>query len=133
MSDNDRDHKIRDFILDRLKVEKRFVISKLTLSSLTVERYDDLLVDKIVYSIRALIPAEDMKEETHTVSVRYPDGWWNAFKVQYFTPYLLRRYPVEYVTKRETVRFTAYNMYPKLPVVYPECDNGRQVIIKYVE
>jgi len=120
----------REFILDQLKVEKNFTLGSYAVESLTIERYHDTLTNRIIYSIRALIPAENMKEDTYTVSVRYPDGWWNAFKDRYFTPWLLRRFPVEYITKKETVRFTAYNMYPKFPEVYPNCGDARQVIVQ---
>ncbi len=129
----DRDYEIKQLVIDRLNTQRDFAISGCALQSLTISKYKDVLMNQIMYSVRALIPAENVKESTHTVSVEYPDGWWNAFKEQYFPAKLLKRYPVKYVTKTETVTFTAYNLYPKFPEVYPECGDTRQVIIQYVD
>lgn len=130
---DDKDQVIKQYILKRLAVRRDFVLGGHALHGLTVEKYTDELVNQIIYSVRTMIPAEDTKEETHTVCVNYPDGWWNAFKYQYFPTWLVERYPIKYITKKETVKFTAYNLYPKFPEVYPECGDGRQIIIKYVE
>lgn len=123
----------REFILKRISTQKNFPLNGSALHSLTIEKRNDELLNRIIYSIRALIPAEDMKEAKHVVCVKYPDGWWNAFKEQYFPIWLVERYPIKYVTKKERVTFTAYNLYPKFPEVYPECGDARQIIIKYVE
>lgn len=123
----------RDVILKRISAEKTLSLDGSALHSLTIEQRNDELLNRIIYSIRALIPAEDMKEATHVVCVKYPDGWWNAFKEQYAPIWLVKRYPIKYVTKKERVTFTAYNLYPKFPEVYPECGDGRQIIIESME
>lgn len=123
----------REFILKRISTQKSFTLNGSALHSLTIEKRNDELLNRIIYSIRALIPAEDMKEAEHVVCVKCPDGWWNAFKEQYFPIWLVEHYPIKYVTKKERVTFTAYNLYPKFPEVYPECGDARQIIIKYVE
>ncbi len=127
----DEDFAIKEFILDRISVQRNFAIGGCALQSLTIDKYKDVLMNQIMYSVRAMIPAEDVKESTYTVTVKYPDGWWNAFKDQYFTETLLEMFPVKYVTKEETVTFKAYNLYPKFPAVYPECGDSRQVIFQY--
>ena len=122
-----------DMILDLLKLEAATVFNGHSLANLSIDKYYDHLCCGLVYKLRTMVPAENVKEETHTVSVEYPDGWWNPFKDEYVPEWILRDFPVKYATKKETVTFTAYNMYPKFPEVYPECENGRQIIIKHVK
>lgn len=130
---DDEDYVLKEYALKQLITEKNFTLGGHALNGLTIEKYNDHLINAVVYNVRTLIPAEDMKTATHTVQVRHPDGWWNAFKDQYFSPWLLKRYPVKYVTKEETVTFTAYNLYPEFPEVYPGCGDGRQIIVKYTK
>lgn len=114
--------------------EKRFGMGGFMLRNLKIERIEEYIKDELEYALHTLIPAEEMKEETHTVSVEYPETLWEMFKEEFFPVWLKRKYPVKYKTKKETVRFTAYNLYPEFPVFMPEqCKNGRQVIQKNVE
>lgn len=119
--------------LDILVSEKRFTLSGYALRSLTVDRLEDYIHDVLLYSLHTLIPAENLKEETHTVTINYPATWWQMCKEQYFSEWLKKRYPIRYNTKSETVTFTAYNLYPKFPDVVPEkCGNAVQTIYKCV-
>ena len=45
-------------------------------------------------------------ERTHAVT--YPATWWQAFKRDYFPPWLLERFPVKW----STVKFTFRTLYP---------------------
>ena len=122
---------IEPVVLKLLKLETSAVFNGHALASLSVDKYYDYLYQGLRYKIRTMVPAESMKEDTHTVSVEYPDGWWNAFKSQYLPDWILKMYPVKYVTKSDTVTFTAYMLYPKYPKVL-RGDNEVQWIMKDV-
>ena len=120
--------------LDILVSEKRFELGGYIRRALTVERFEDYIRDSLLYSLHTLIPAEKMKEESHTVTVSYPASWWQAFKERYFSVWLKKRYPIRHKTKSETVTFTAYNLYPKFPDIMPErCIDAVQTIHKSVD
>jgi hypothetical protein len=62
--------------------------------------------------------------------VKHPRDWKQAFKEQHFPMWLKRRYPVKYVEILKKVRFTAYNLYPKFPAMYPDrCIGAIQHIV----
>ena len=107
--------------LDFLVTEKRIDMGSFCLDNLKIERVHEYIRNELLYSLHTLIPAENMKEETHTVTVEYPETWWEAFKEQYFKGWLKTWFPVKYRTKTETVTFTAYNLYPMFPDFAPEC------------
>lgn len=115
--------------LDLLICEKQFKLGELCASHLTVERVSSWLENELMYSLHTLIPAENMKEETHTFNAKYPLNWKQAFKEQHFPTWLKKRYPVKYKEITKTVKFTAYNIYPKFPAMYPErCKDAIQII-----
>ena len=135
MNEKDKilNYKIVKRTLDLLVSEKRFTLGGHALKHLTLSEIEDITRDELMYSIHTLIPAENLKEEKHTVTVNYPATWWHAFKEQYFSAWLKKRYPIKYKTKSETVTFTAYNLYPKFPEIMPErCIDAVQTIYKSV-
>lgn len=120
--------------LDLLISEKRFTLGGFALKNLTVERVPGWIEKELIYSLHSLIPAENVKEETHVFNVEYPCDWKQAFKEQHFPAWLKKRYPVKYTEIKKTVNFTAYNLYPKFPAVFPErCKDAIQIIHKTVE
>lgn len=115
--------------LDILICEKRFEMGGFCLSNLTVEKVRDLMENTLLYSLHTLIPAENVKEKTYKFNVKYPCNWKQAFKEQHFPIWLKKWYPVEYKEVTKTVKFTAYNIYPKFPTWYPErCIDAKQII-----
>ena len=131
MYPNDPDVKTEEILLRLLASETTLVFDGHALESFKLDSNYNPILNQFVYRLNTMIPAENMKEETHTVSVTYPDGWWNAFKERYFPVWLLRRCKIGYVTKVETVKFTAYMLYPKFPRIL-RGDTERQIIIKEV-
>jgi hypothetical protein len=115
----------------RSEVSEQF--SGVALQQLKVDKHINYITDGIIYKVSTLIPAEDIKTEKHTITITYPDGWWQAFKEEYFSNWLKKKFPVRYVNKKETVTFEAYAIYPKLPIVMPKCGEHRFITIKYVD
>jgi len=134
---NEKDLKLCDksitYTLDILTSEKRFMMGGFAYQNLEVERIKDFGRHELLYSVRTLIPAENLKEETHTITVEYPETWWQAFKEQYFSAWLKKKCSVRYKKKSETVKVTAYNLYPQFPRFTPErCEGAVQTICKLV-
>ena len=86
----------------------------------------------IRYKLKTMIPAEDVKKQAVVTTFKYPDGWFEALKEQHFPGWLLDRYPVKYKEVSKTVIFTAYHVYPKLPMIMPDYGGARQMILNYV-
>jgi hypothetical protein len=121
---------IKTHILTLLSCEKGFNLGGFAVQNLTVERISGLLNHELMYSLHTLIPAEKMKEESHTFIMKYPRNWKEAFKKEHFPEWLKKRYPVKYMERTETVKFTAYNLYPRFPAIYPDrCKGSIQRIV----
>jgi len=117
--------------LDILVREKRFILGEFAMKNLSVTRLKDITRDTLLYSLCTLIPSENVKEETHTFNVEYPETWWQAFKDQYYPVWLKKKYPVKFKKITETVVFKAYNIYPKFPQIRPDaCQDSVQTIYK---
>jgi len=122
-----------ELVFDIVKMEYGVAFDGYALEKLRYDKNYDYITNQLQYKLTTFIPAEDMKHETHVVSVDYPKTWWDAFKLAYFPQWLLNRYPVDFTTKEESVTFTAYNLYPKFPYVVDCGDFQRQIIIKTVK
>lgn len=121
-------------VLDLLVCEKGLDLSSFVARNLRVSVMQGLYDNELLYALHTLIPAENMKEETHTFGAKYPRDWKQAFKEQYFPAWLKNRYPVKYKEIKEKVKFTAYNLYPKFPINMPDrCLDSVQHIIKSYE
>lgn len=115
--------------LNLLICEKRFNLGGFCASHLTVEKVQGHIENELMYSLHTLIPAENVKEETHTFNAKYPQDWKEAFKEQHFPTWLKKRFPVKYKEIRKAVTFKAYNIYPKFPAIFPDrCKDAIQII-----
>lgn len=89
--------------------------------------FTDSLEARIVSYFRS----EKVVEESHTVSVRTPATWWDAFKAAHFPAWLLARYPVKFEIKSETVLFTQKAVYPEFAKHF--ADSGGSVYCIEIE
>ena len=126
------DSELREFKLKLMEYQTQLRFGGFSFDSLTISKQKDLFSDELIYKVTVMIPAEDIKTDTRTLKLTCPEGWWDAFKEHYFPAWLIKRYLIKYKTKEETVTFTAYNLYPKFPVVYPGCGYGRWIIVQYL-
>lgn len=125
---------IEKHVLSLLVCEKSFALGGFATQALTVKETRSLLDQHILYCLSTLIPAEKMKEESHTFKAKHPRDWKQAFKEQHFPMWLKRRYPVKYVEISKKVKFTAYNLYPLFPALYPDrCKGAIQHIVTEYE
>lgn len=119
-------------ILKFVSMEQNLPINGTALHNLTINQARDRIRDSILYKIHTLVPAENVKTSTRTLSVSVPDGWWQMFKDTYFTERLKKMFPVAYKTTEETVTFDAYVIYPQLPKVY-DCGKTKQVVLQSID
>lgn len=105
----------------------------MALQQLKAHKYVDYITQAIIYKVSTLIPAEDIKTEKHVFNIVLPDGWWQAFKEEYFSDWLKKKFPIRYITKAQSITFEALALYPKLPTIMPNCGLPRHIIIKYVD
>ena len=125
---------IENHILNLLVCEKSLDLGDCVVQNLRVSVTEGLYDNEFLYALHTLIPAEDTKEETHTFGAKYPSDWKQAFKEQHFPEWLKKRYPVKYKSITETVKFTAYNLYPNFPALMPgRCTESVQHITKTFE
>jgi hypothetical protein len=109
--------KVDTHTLTLLARKKCFSMGKYALENLSVEKVTSLFENELLYAMRTLIPAENVCEEEHTLSVKCPFNWKEAFKEQHFPKWLKALFPIKYKTKTETAKFTVFDMYPEFPVL----------------
>ena len=125
---------IEKYVLTLLACEKGINLGGFTAQNLRVDVIEGLYDNELLCSLHTLIPAENMKEETHTFRAKYPSDWKQAFKEQHFPEWLKKRYPVKYKSITETIKFIAYNLYPNFPALMPgRCVDSVQHITKTFE
>ncbi len=114
------DYTTKNIVLERLKRAASSSFNGLALDSLTLNSYQDLVMDRLVYIVEHELPAEELENRSKTLNISYPSTWWQMFKEQYFPIWLKERFPIEMkrVSKKYTFRKLA--TYPKLPLVFPE-------------
>jgi hypothetical protein len=111
---------VGNYIFDLLACEKSLDLGGFVKQNLKLSVMEGLYDNELLYALHTLIPAENMKEETYTLTVKCPFDWKQAFKEQHFPEWLKKRYPVKYKEIKETVKFTAYSLYPKFPALMPD-------------
>lgn len=128
------EEEIRHHALTILACEKGINLGGFCIQNLRVCEKQGLFDNEVLYALHTLIPAENMKEETHTLEVSYPCDWRQALKKRFFPMWLKKRYPIKYKKITKRVKFTAYNLYPKFPAWYPkESANAVQTIVKSLD
>jgi hypothetical protein len=89
------------------------------LQTISMEEFNSLRVDhlepirsmckdELEFRVRSFVYGTDKEEE----KVTYPKDWWQAFKERWFSRWMLKRWPVRYIT----VKMSKYAVYPTLPV-----------------
>jgi hypothetical protein len=76
-----------------------------------IDSYLDFYSDMVVARVAGFVYGE----ERPGVVEHKPADWWEAFKSQYFSDWLLDRYPVKYKTYRVDVRCIYPDFRPAMP------------------
>jgi hypothetical protein len=116
---------IKEIVLNKIKFALQEELSPSVLKSLKLEeaKMTDLISESFVWRLTGFVLAEQINR-TKTVEFKYKltKNWWEMFKEQYFTKWLLNKFPVKYkeIDKVVYVDINDKFIYPKLPVEIPE-------------
>lgn len=91
----------KEIILHLIRRESSIIFSGTALTNLTITENIDYVTRNILYKIQTMIPSENVKEKTYTVSVSYPDGWFQMLKESHFPKFLKDHFPIKYKTKQK--------------------------------
>lgn len=108
-------------VLTKLKIGLKKIITGQMLHDVNIRFSESIMIDGVILDIQTYVMKEDLKEQTYEFRLTYPKTWWDGFKEQYFPIWLENIFPVKYTTHKEKVKFSAYEVYPNLPKVYPDC------------
>ena len=116
----------KEVLLKKIKFGVIKYLSKDIVDSLileTSEETSDFLSKQLVLSLKGFILGEENKVNiTKGVYFNTPLNWWEMFKEQYFSKWLIKKFPIKFRTETKYItlnikeRFT----YPKLPIEVPE-------------
>lgn len=118
---------IKEIFLEWLRVQSRFHIPSQVLRTLKIEKQEDFLYNEMAFRLSAMIPAEKLRDETHTVTFQSPKTWWQHFKKQYVPAWLLKRFPVKYQIQQRNFEVKTYALYPELPIALPDDKHGNMI------
>ena len=109
----------RTFVQEEVNLEKvrlagRKVFGNMELRDMKIERFEDTLLDGIVYQWSTVCRGEKVRHEKQDVTFTYPATWWGHFKLKKFPKWLLKKFPVKYNTYLQTVVFKEIAVFPKL-------------------
>lgn len=128
------DYKVNQLILERVKVNLIDYISEAQLRNFFIEGSKDALTNSIALKLHGFLMGEKLREEKRNWKVSYPSSWWQMFKKQYFPKWLLKSFPIKYITLKRKVIFKVYELYPKLPIAMPQyTDKHFPIQICYTE
>ena len=100
--------------LEKVRVAGRKAFGNLELESMRLERFEDIVLNGIVYQWSTICKGEKVRHEKQDVTFDYPATWWDHFKVKKFPKWLLKKFPVKCNTYLQTVVFKEIAVFPKL-------------------
>lgn len=90
----DVNEEIRTAVIKKLKVSSMVITSQELLDSCRIAQSVDFIANGLVTRLTAYLAA--VGEDYIDVTVKHPDGWWNAVKEDLFPRSLKRWFPVKY-------------------------------------
>lgn len=92
---------IEEAILNRLTISVSGLLSKrILLDDIYFDQFAHVIKDQIEYQARFFIYGQELGFYTF----RYPKGWFQAFKKQFFPYFILKRFPVVYKEVRIEIK-----------------------------
>lgn len=96
-----------------------------------VSNHISFFTDEIGVRIKIALIGTDIKEESHTFKIKYPQNWFEHFKQDIFPSWLLKRFfPVKYSEETKIVTFNQEAIFPhtvlklgKETMVIHKCEN----------
>lgn len=83
--------------------------------------------DALVVRLQGYVWAEEIQNETASLTVEWPASVWQAFKDRWFPAWALRRWPVKLASSTQIFKFTVKATLPDYKYIAP---GGSRVVIK---
>lgn len=80
---------------------------------------EDFSVGGLIASMRGYVWAEEIQDDTASLTVEWPATVWQAFKDRWFPRWALRRWPVKLASRTTTHRFIVRATLPEYKYVAP--------------
>lgn len=122
------DAEIREFLFDRIEHGRGFEIPQHLFNNSEV-RFEDWTETKAVQFFTEVAGKKDDRSKTvGYATVKYPDGWWQSFKADWFPEWLLDRFPVRYTEER-----VKQEIIYKVTASFPDIEVPKLADEKYIQ
>lgn len=114
-----------DFRLDLRQVAAQEFITHNVITGLQrveLQRYEEMMLDRIVYRLNAYVMAEHLADAEHTFTFQWLDGAWQRFKAKHLPTFLRWRIvrPLKYHTEAKTVEVRSWATFPESTLRVPD-------------
>ncbi len=119
------EYTLNKLVLEQIHFAKTFTLKGHALQHLNLADVTDrdVLVDQVrrsLYELETYILAEKLAHDVVPVYFSHPTTWWDAFKLRFFSQWLLNKYPPDYTVVEKRVDFKQYALYPSINDVFPD-------------
>lgn len=127
------DYVLHKLLLEQIHFAKTFALKGHALHNLNLRDVTDrdILAGQVrrsLYELETYILAEKLAHDVVPVYFRHPTTWWDAFKLRFFSQWLLNKYPSDYTVVEKRVDFKQYALYPSINKVFPDYPKENIVI-----
>ncbi len=74
--------------------------------------YGGAVYDELFHQVVIRIKGSLLVDQVERVNVKYPSDWWQAVKDRWFPKWLLKHYPIQYITQSLSARILYPHMLP---------------------
>lgn len=105
---------VHNYVIDRIQAQH--------LINTDLQFFADHVTDRFVFELRTIVASQELGVERiveEAIDLDWPDGWWQAFKEQYFPNWLKRFFPVKHKTfhrDKIDLSYTVKALYPKIAI-----------------
>jgi hypothetical protein len=114
------DLKLDRLVIDKLQIAVEHVVSRkdmqMIADNLRVHSYPSYLADHVTFWFTSFVANVSRHDTEETELYSYPATPWDFIKENFAPAWFLKRWPVEYVSKKVPVRVTRNFMCPHLSV-----------------
>ncbi len=114
------DQQFSEVLLKRLKQVGKMSFGDHVIENMDLRSLRDHMTDSLIFSLRTNVMTEQMSERSKTITFKYPNSWWDFLKLKHAPSWFVKKWPVKWQKKSQTVTFEEIALYPKLPSIAPE-------------
>jgi len=99
-------------------------------NSLELKVVESATIEGLVYMMKGWCLAGQIPGHESTETVRWPDGWWQAWKEQYAPRWIRAKFPVVYAERIVKQTTSIYFVCPHMRV--PDYGDGRRTHLQFM-